>query len=144
MSAAIDVNGVVKQVQIAAPKIERVRPEDLEGIANAEKVSRVLNAQTEAIADIYGRIGQPYIDFEVQMVAGTRYTLQHKFGGAVRAWLVNWVADTFGANWFPYLLEVTPQNDGGVAPTSDEDTLVVLASGQTSGKATIRVSPKGV
>lgn len=148
MSAVVDVNKVVKVVRVTPPKIERVTVADLQGVANADKVARILNAQTEALGEVFPKLPQEYTDFEFHMTAGKLYPLQHNYNTAVRAWLVNWAADSYsGATYQPYLLEVWPANYASVGvsgPVSDANTLVVLASGSSTGQATVRIAPRGV
>lgn len=143
MSAVVDTSGKVKIIKVASPKIERITVADLAGVANAEKLVRILNAQTDALASVFPRLPQEYIDFEVQMLPGTRYPLQHNYNGAVRCELVNWIPDSLGGNFNYRVLEIWPINAGAALPVSDANTLVVEAATDQSGFATFRVSPKG-
>lgn len=133
MSAVVDSSGGVKVVRVTAPKIERLTIADLAGVANPDKLARIINAQTEAIAAIFPKLPEEYIDFLdlVVQTGGKTYQLHHGFGGRVNWWIVDFQIN--GAAAAP-IIEKWPA-------LTDNDNLGLWSD--TDSIVTIRVAPVG-
>lgn len=127
MSANIPLNGPAAQLDGRADPDENVTPEDAK---DADRVSRLLSRILRDLARIT-RLWRPRrLDFEGRVVLGdgtTKYRYEHRFGGRVRFWPVEWV--------------------GAAAPNlrkDDASTLDTLVLTSTSaGTMTLRVEESG-
>lgn len=127
MSAVVDVDGRVRQLDKSAEPAEQFTP-DL--ATDKRRLSEVVMRLLRDIATLKRRWWPEYMDFRdraVDATGTTFYRLRHGFGGRVNFWVVRWV--------------------GVAAPnlvydaTSDNDTLVLTSTSE--GTATIRVEAAG-
>ncbi len=101
-------------------------------VQDPEKLARGLQRMARDLAALRRRFNPQRIDFEDVVVpaAGASFSLEHRFGGRVRWWVVGWQA--FGS--------VVPLLREDKASTTSS-TLVLISN--AAGTATIRVENAG-
>lgn len=128
MSARIAASGKVHRLQRKEGPAEVFSEEDA---AAPAKLARVVQRLLQFAADTARRHDPDRIDFEDQaVVSGTDLRLEHRFGGRVRWWVVDW----------------QPTTPGDVAQferSADTGTNALVLEVANSGTVTVRVEAAG-
>jgi hypothetical protein len=130
VSAAVFPNGgAARQLDRASSPGEVVRPEQMD---DKPVMARLFTRILDRLSTLERSWSPRRADFEDLAIDSTttkKYRLEHKFGGRVRWWLVDW--------------------SGAAAPTltrdasSDSNTLVLKSATASAGTASVRVEEAG-
>ncbi len=128
MSAIIPIRGPVRQLDRRAEPLEQTSEADA---AEPNLVARKLNDLDRRISTQERRWVPRRSDWEDQPVDDTGTTLyrfEHRFGGRVRYWVVDWSGGTDAPNLLRHA-------------STDNNTLVLTST--VAGVATVRVEESG-
>lgn len=125
----ITSTGAVKQLDGKAEPDQQVTEADVQ---DAPKLARLLTSLLKDVATLRRRFRPRRVDFEniTCSAGGVTFPLQHRFGGKVRWWVVEW--QITGGSGAPILQTWTG---------TDSNTLVLWSD--KAGIATIRVEESG-
>lgn len=127
MSSAVVSSVRSKQLDARSVPPEQVTDDQ---VKDPKRLAELLGRLLVAVTELRRAWDPKRIDFEDQAVtAGTAFGLEHRFGGRVRWWVVDWVPDATG--------------DVAIFErTASTDTLLTLLP-QNTGTVTIRVEEAG-
>lgn len=127
MSSAVVTSTRTRQLDARSVPPEQVTEEQ---VGNPKRLTELLGRLLVAVTELR-RVWTPKrVDFEDQDVtAGVTFDLEHRFGGRVRWWVVDWVPDATGD---VAIFERTAATD---------TTLTLLP--QNTGTVTLRVEEAG-
>ncbi len=127
MSAIVQLNGKVRQLDQRADADEQVQPDE---VGDATRLARRLMWILGNLRDLRRRWRPRSADFEDRTVLGdgtTKYSLPHGFNGRVRYWPVEWV--------------------GAAAPNlrrhAESTANVLVVTSTSAGVVTLRVEEAG-
>jgi len=129
VSAIIDKNGDVRQLDRQGEPPERITPEQWQDVS---RMTRLLTDMLRQVVVFQRRFWPLRIDYEdrtVDATGTTLYRFPHGFGGRVRWWVVDW---TGGGGFPPDLARHSSSND---------DTLVLVSG--VAGTMTLRIEEAG-
>ncbi len=128
MSAIVDFNGRIRQLDRGAEPEEQVQAED---VTDPPRLARLLMRILSDVAALKRRFWPRHLDFEGCAMTDdgvTKYRFEHRFGGKARWWAVDWTSE-----------------DGGVDIVRDADSndrTLVLRS-YCTGTITLRIAEAG-
>lgn len=127
MSSAVVSSVRSKQLDARSVPPEQVTDDQ---VKDPKRLAELLGRLLVAVTELRRAWDPKRIDFEDQAVtAGTEFDLEHRFGGRVRWWVVDWVPDATG--------------DVAIFErTASTDTMLTLLP-QNTGTVTIRVEEAG-
>ncbi len=126
------VTGQSKQLDVRAAPREVVTEEDVQ---QPKKLAELLGRILVALTELRRRWAPRKIDFEDQPVGtSTDYRFEHRFGGRVRWWVVDWKPAFTGVNQY---IEFMRHAD------TDENVLVLTSGAASVGTVTVRVEEAG-
>ncbi len=127
-AAIIPLYGNTRQLDRRAEPREQIAEQEVQV---PERLARRLTEQDRRIAGLERRWNARVLDFEDRTVddtGATKYRLEHRFGGRVRYWVVDWSGGTDAPNLLRHA-------------DTDNNTLVLTST--VAGVATIRVEEAG-
>lgn len=127
MSSAVVSSVRSKQLDARSVPPEQVTDDQ---VKDPKRLAELLGRLLVAVTELRRAWDPKRIDFEDLLVtAGTTFDLEHRFGGRVRWWVVDWVPDATG--------------DVAIFErTASTDTMLTLLP-QNTGTVTIRVEEAG-
>lgn len=128
MRAVFPLNGPVRQLERRTEAREQIDEAEVQA---PDRLARRLTEQDRRIATVERRWSAKTLDFEDRVVDGsgtTKYRFEHRFGGRVRFWPVDWTGGTDAPN-------LRKHTD------TTNDTLVLTST--VAGTVTLRVEEAG-